>query len=99
VSAGPYSIGSSHWPGISKLTEEMGETGQVIGKLLGTGGEPLHWDGSNLPERLIEEMGDVIAAIWFVVETNGLDNAALNRRSIQKLLTFREWHLEQGSEP
>ena len=32
--AGPYSIGSDVWPGLSKLAEESGEVVQVIGKIV-----------------------------------------------------------------
>jgi hypothetical protein len=46
--AGPYSIGSTVWPGLSKLVEEMGEVGQVVGKLIATGGDPAHRDGTDL---------------------------------------------------
>lgn len=55
--APPYSIGSSHLPGLSKLTEECGELTQVLGKVLGMGSAGDHWDGTNLRKRLIEEMG------------------------------------------
>lgn len=75
----PYSIGSDAWPGLSKLIEECGETIQVAGKLMGTGGAVEHWDGSNLGDRLIEEIGDLQAAIEFFVETNDLDIFRINR--------------------
>lgn len=39
-----FAIGSPVWPGLSKLAEEAGETLQVVGKLMGTGGESAHWD-------------------------------------------------------
>ncbi len=90
--AGPYSIGSSHWPGLSKLAEEAGEVLQVVGKILGTGGEAQHWDGSNLRDRLQEELADLTAAIVFVVEKNGLDVNALTSRTEEKLELFKQWH-------
>lgn len=94
-----FAIGSPFWPGLSKLTEESGEVCQVIGKLVGTGGETAHWDGSDLRVRLIEEAGDVLAACDFVIEKNGLDasGAAAARRAF-KLALFRKWHAE-GLEP
>lgn len=90
-----YSIGSDVWPGLSKLNEEAGEVVQVIGKLMGTGGEAAHWDGSDLRERLIEEMGDVLAAVFFVVHHNGLNFDAVIRRQVQKRELFEKWHREQ----
>lgn len=93
MSAPPmFAIGSPVWPGLSKLTEEAGEVQQVIGKLMGTGGQEQHWDGSNLRERLIEEMGDNWAALQFVAHHNRLDPEALERRRAQKLALFNQWH-------
>jgi NTP pyrophosphatase (non-canonical NTP hydrolase) len=93
-----FAIGSRRWPGLSKLSEECGEVVQVIGKLMGTGGEPAHWDGSDLRLRLTEELADVLAACDFVAMTNGyaLDEAAIAERRIAKLQQFLEWHREQG---
>lgn len=91
----PFAIGSSPWPGIAKLGEETGEVQQVIGKLVQTGGHPMHWDGSNLVVRLENEMGDVLAAIEFVTETNTtLSRSRINARFERKLALFRRWHEE-----
>lgn len=90
--AGPYSIGSDVWPGLSKLIEECGEVVQVAGKLLGTGGNTNHWDGTDLRERLQEEVADVIAAAQFVVEQCKLDPYVINDRTREKLLLFDMWH-------
>jgi len=89
---GAYAIGSGHWPGVSKLIEEMGEVNQVLGKILGTGGDRSHWDGSDLILRLQEELGDVLAAIAFVQWFNDLDPEAIADRRYQKLALFKEWH-------
>lgn len=89
---GPYSIGSNHWPGLSKLVEEAGEVQQVVGKLLGSGGETKHWDGTDLKERLHDEIADLIAACMFVVEANGLDEERVHGRIRAKRARFREWH-------
>ena len=92
----PYAIGSTHCPGLSKLVEEAGEVQQVVGKIVGFGGFGRHWDGSDLRERLVEEIGDVMAACVFVTEANGLDISAIQKRVEEKLNTFRRWH---GGEP
>jgi NTP pyrophosphatase (non-canonical NTP hydrolase) len=94
--AGPYSIGSDHWPGISKLFEEMGELGQVIGKIMAINGAFLHWDGTNLLDRLHEEMADVMAALYFVANVNRMDRERLLERTKRKLALFHLWHREQG---
>lgn len=92
--AGPYSIGSTHWPGLSKLVEELGEALQVVGKLLGTGGASAHWDGSDLRARLVEELGDQMAAALFVITENRLGSVAVAERQSNKLELFRKWHRE-----
>lgn len=99
MSAGPYSIGSTVWPGLSKLIEEMGECQQVAGKLIATGGEPQHWDGTDLRERLTEEIADALAACRFVAEANGLDIQAIDARARKKVELFRKWHEEQATVP
>lgn len=90
-----YAIGSKKWPGLSKLTEELGEVQQVIGKLIQTGGQDQHWDGGPpLRERLEDEMADLAAALMFVAEANGLDVARMGKREREKLALFRQWHME-----
>ena len=96
MTAGPYSIGSDRWPGMSKVIEETGELGQVLGKLIATGGDPEHWDGSDLRERLVDECGDVLAAVSFFAETNGILDA-VELRARRKIETFHQWHREQGT--
>jgi len=90
----PYSIGSNHWTGLSKLIEETGEVSQVCGKILGTGGAEDHWDGTNLRTRLEEELADLTAAIAFVTSRNKLDYEAIQKRASAKLAKFGEWHEE-----
>jgi NTP pyrophosphatase (non-canonical NTP hydrolase) len=93
-----FAIGSPKWPGLSKLDEEAGEVVQVIGKLMGTGGDPDHWDGTDLRIRLQEEIADVLAACDFVQLVNpyALDEVAIAERRREKLETFLRWHREQG---
>lgn len=91
-SDGSFSIGSAVWPGLSKLCEECGELTQVIGKLMGTHGLVEHWDGTNLGDRLHEEMADVMAALLFVGEVNGMDQDRLMARTQEKVLRFKQWH-------
>ena len=94
---GDFSIGSPVWPGTSKLIEEMGELHQVLGKLLGTAGEPHHWDGSNLRERLVEELADLQAAIVFFRQNNMTsdEQSAIAQRAWEKVNLFEEWHAKK----
>src|ERR1700677_2309483 len=92
--SGDFSIGSQVWPGASKLIEEMGELQQVLGKLLGTAGEVKHWDGTDLKERLKEEMADVQSAILFfqAKSFSEEDIREVADRRMKKLETFIRWH-------
>ena len=91
--SGDFSIGSKVWPGTSKLIEEMGELQQVLGKLIATAGDTKHWDG-DLKARLIEELGDVHAALTFFQTSNiGVDDHhAVIDRAAKKFKLFKEWH-------
>jgi NTP pyrophosphatase (non-canonical NTP hydrolase) len=92
--AGPYEIGSDVWPGLAKLTEEAGELIQVLAKLVGASGRDRYYDGTDLRGRLVEECGDLAAALAFFTETNGL-TTDVDARARSKLALFRDWH-EQG---
>ena len=99
MSAHPYSIGSDRLTGLSKLIEECGEVLQVAGKLIATGGDSVHWDGSDLYQRLMEELADLDAALRFVVTMNdAVDSTVVNLRSIQKYATFLGWHETEFNE-
>lgn len=80
--------------GLSKLIEEIGELGQVCGKVLAYGlGE--HPDGKGeLKERLEEELADVEASIYFVTEVLELDSQFTAQRAARKLGLFRAWHAD-----
>lgn len=95
-SSGDFSIGNTAWSGTSKLIEEMGELQQVLGKLIGSRGETTHYDGSDLRQRLVEEMGDLRASLEFFIESNmSLKEAQdISVRSAKKLERFRKWHVE-----
>jgi NTP pyrophosphatase (non-canonical NTP hydrolase) len=98
---GPYSIGSHHWPGLSKLIEECGEVMQVAGKLIGSGGDPMHWDGTDLRERLLDELSDLQAALRFFGTMNYEQEAAnrFGERVEAKVALFHEWHGTYESDP
>lgn len=95
---GPFQIGSApaDWPGLAKLMEECGELTQVLGKLIATGGDPDHWDGTVLDARLADELGDVLAAADFFAEVNAarVSGTVVRLRREDKLALFRRWHQE-----
>lgn len=97
--SGDFSIGSSVWPGISKLIEECGEVTQVAGKLMGSKGDPAHWDGSDLKKRLESELGDLLAAVSFVETHCRLDLVAISDRRKEKRALFEQWHAAEDPTP
>lgn len=94
---GDYSIGSDVWPGTSKVLEEMGELQQVLGKLIGNHGDQIHYDGSDIRKRLIEEIGDLLAAIHFFRAKNlsEQENEEIQKRLDNKLELFMTWHRQE----
>lgn len=93
-----YCIGSARIPGLSKLVEECGEVAQVAGKIIGLGSMGDHWDGTNLQQRLEAELGDLLAAVDYLADHNGLNKGAIRLRRVNKRLTFEAWH-RGGAEP
>ncbi len=91
--SGDFSIGSKVWPGTSKVIEEMGELQQVLGKLIAVAGDTQHWDG-DLRKRLIEEIGDLSAALDFFETENFTPQEALqiSERIANKKQLFHQWH-------
>lgn len=89
-----FAIGDKIWPGVSKLVEECGELVTEFGKLMGSRGDQHHWSG-NLVERIENEMGDVLAAVDFVLEHCWLlSKEQVQTRREKKLAIFRQWHME-----
>lgn len=97
TSDGSFSIGSQVWPGASKLVEECGELLQVLGKLVATHGAEGPWDGTNLVRRLEDELGDVLAAAYFLLDVNKdrLNEDRVRERHSSKFNTFVTWHIKQ----
>lgn len=89
----PYCIGSDEWNGLSKLIEECGEVLQVAGKIIGAEGKPDHYDGTDLRQRLENEMADLLAALTFVMDINAhhIDAGRICERAGRKLALFEAW--------
>ena len=86
-----FALGDKEWPGVSKLIEECGELVQVLGKLIQSRGEREHWSG-DLVLMAEDEIGDVLAAIRFVIKHSCLRDKETADRSSSKMLKFEEWH-------
>ena len=101
--SGDFSIGSKVWPGTSKLIEETGELQQELGrlqqslgKLIASHGDTDHWSG-DLRAKLVEEIADVRAAIWFFTDKNMTvrERDAIDKRCAEKIRLFEKWQAEQ----
>jgi NTP pyrophosphatase (non-canonical NTP hydrolase) len=95
--AADFGIGSRRWPGVAKLLEEMGELQQELAKLVATGGGTEHWDGNgDLRDRIENEMGDVIAAIFYAMAHNPqLRSHVVRARADLKEQRFNRWHEQE----
>lgn len=92
----PFAIGSHVWPGLGKVVEEKDELGQVVGKLMAYPSDP-HPSGEDLHAKFIEESGDLLAALWYATDANGVWQEVQNR-AITKYARFRIWHREERGE-
>lgn len=98
----PFGIGSNKFAGFSKLIEECGEVLQELGKSMGAQSLDEHWDDKgDLKMRIENELGDLSAAMNFVIDENDLDFEAITRRGKKKLKKFRKWHenIQAGRDP
>lgn len=84
---------TEEWPGIAKQVEEMGELGQVLGKLMMVHGSDTHWSGPLRP-MLVDELADVLAISTFVKKhcLTDTERRRLIRRAVEKELKFEAWH-------
>lgn len=88
--------------GVAKLIEECGELQTELGQLVQILGKKLaywhtdeHPDGIGpISERITNEMGDVLAAIYFVRDQLKLDRNAMTQRMLHKEDLFRTWQAQ-----
>lgn len=101
VSGAPiFAFGNPHWPGLAKLNQECGAVIQEIGKLMMTGGDPVHWSG-DLRERLLAEIADMLAAGEFVLTEcfSAEERLRARNRMADKTSKFQHWDRNPHDEP
>jgi len=82
--------------GLTKLIEECGELAQIAAKKIAYPDTDVHPDGKgSLIGRLEDEVADVMAAIAFVAEKLGLDEARMFARGDAKRKQYQEWDTEK----
>ena len=79
----PYGIGSDTWPGLSRLVIDAARVVELARTIISTGNDT-DQDAAVHRESLQEELGDLRAAIDYVIGKNALDWAAVNRRRDRK---------------
>jgi len=79
----PYGIGSETWPGLSRLAADAAQVVKVAAAIIGTGNDT-DQDAAVQREALQQELGDLRAAIDYVIGKNALDWATVNRRRDRK---------------
>jgi NTP pyrophosphatase (non-canonical NTP hydrolase) len=86
-----FKFKSKKWRGGAKLIEEMGELIQVLAKMLMVGGLT-HWDG-NLKQRLMEEMADVSASLYYFKTRNFTfeEIETIRLRAQEKMRKYEQW--------
>lgn len=91
----PWAIAQTDcWPGTAKVMEECGELVQVLAKLIALGSAGIHWDGSDLRVRIVEELGDLTGALEFFMRHNLTEeqvDQVLDRAEVKGDL-FETWH-------
>lgn len=76
------------------MVEEAGEILQMLGKLMGSRGDDIHWNVRSLKANIEDEIADLMAACKFVIEMCHLRVEHIETRMQRKLELFRQWHKE-----
>ena len=79
----PYGIGSDTWPGLARLATDAAQVVELARTIISTGNDT-DQDAAVQRESLQEELGDLRAAIDYVIGKNALDWGAVNRRRDRK---------------
>lgn len=79
--------------GLTKLVEECCELGVVVAKKIAYPGKehPLWNYKAGINAAIEDEMGDVMAAMWFVQEKLGLSEHDIHARATAKYNLFKDW--------
>lgn len=73
------------------LTEELGESNQIVGKILRHGIDSCHpVNGISNKELLEKELGDVVAVMFLMIYNKDLDVDAIEAAMKDKLTKFRD---------
>lgn len=79
----PYGIGSDTWPGLSRLAADAAQVARVAAAIISTGNDT-DQDAAVQRENLQEQLGDLRAAVDYVIGKNALDWGAVNSRRDRK---------------
>jgi len=88
---GRYGIGSDTWPGLATLAADAAQVVQVVSAIIGSG-EDAGPEAARLRECLQDQLGDLRAAIDYVIGKNALDWNAVNRRRDRRRSRYERDH-------
>jgi hypothetical protein len=88
---GPYGIGSDTWPGLATLAADAAQVVEVVSAIIGNGNDTGP-DAARLRESLQDQLGDLRAAIDYVISKNALDWNAVNRRRDRQRSRYERDH-------
>ena len=86
----PPSASSDAWPGLARLAADATQVLRLVGTIIGSG-DDTRYDTAVLRECLQDELGDLRAAIDYVISKNALDWDAVNRRRDRTRSRYERW--------
>jgi hypothetical protein len=88
---GPYGIGSDTWAALATLAADAAQVVEVVSAIIGNGNDTGP-EAARLRESLQDQLGDLRAAIDYVISKNALDWNAVNRRRDRKRSRYERDH-------
>lgn len=88
-----YQLDCPKYPGLAKTIEEYGELGQVFGKIMSCGGNPIYpWGNVDLAAKLDEEISDLMACLIFLsLKCEYVNSEYVAERTARKMKLFEAW--------
>ena len=88
---GPYGIGSDTWPGLATLAADAAQVVQAVSAIIASG-DQAGPDAAGLRDSLQDQLGELRAAIDYVISKNALDWTAVNRQRDRKRSRYERAH-------
>jgi hypothetical protein len=93
----PYGLGSGTWPGLAALSADAAQVLLAVRAIIAAGDDPGHQ--AALRDSLQDRLGDLRAAIDYVIGRNALDWDAVNRRRDRRRSRYERGIRERATPP